>query len=284
MKTTILSTITAICLLFSISATSQITETDTVYIDTDALVKSSIPRTNQGDSPFLTSYIYNGKDGYIERGFFKFLVSWIPAGAHVTQATLHLFGINHVGYNKSYIQAVGGSWDEYDITYVNQPPLLKDEQVFLDQSTSPDQVYLVDIADIVNKWINGSYANNGLALRIADFSLLLANGLSFGSSDNTDLTKRPFVVITYTMDIPKPKLVASDCGIQDMPINKLLTADYYSYAQQYRFMVVDPVTGATDSIDHPTNSFRFTELEMPIEFETEYEIYVKIVMVRCARI
>lgn len=261
------------CLIATISLKSQIIVTDTIYIDKDATVSSAYPETNFGDWEFFESYLYNGKISETRRSYVYFDISGIPVGANINSARLHLFGMSHTANNKSYLQMVKSEWDESTINFKNQPYLLENN-VILNQSTNPEENYNVDIRQFFEMWHSG-IANNGLCLRIANVDLKLTNGLKFGSSDNSDLSKRPYCIVQYEIDIPTPKLISEDCNLIDMPLNRLLSAEQFELAERYEFQITEQGTGITETIIKEINSFRLTELSMPINFNTEYAITVR---------
>src|SRR5206468_4077551 len=59
--------------------------------------------------------------------------------------------------------------------------------------------YSVDISQLVQAWINGGIANNGVMLeQVGDTTATNGNILSFGTNESTTQSQRPTLTITYS--------------------------------------------------------------------------------------
>jgi hypothetical protein len=138
----------------------------------DALTYSGSPSTNYGASALLN--VTNTQTTYIQ-----FDLASIPTGAVVGQATLKLY-VNAVTTAGSFdVNYVGGSWSESALDYSNAPPL-GSAIVSNVAVTAANQYILINITPAVVAWLNGSQANDGIAL--------VANGAfhaNFDSKENT---------------------------------------------------------------------------------------------------
>ena len=107
----------------------------------------------------------NGAD---RRGLVKFNLSSIPANSTVTSATLYLNEKDRKSGQTTYIYRVTSNWSESTVTWLNWSLLGGD----FDSGTSyftfiPDQqdcMLTMDITNLVQAWVNGTYPNYGLML------------------------------------------------------------------------------------------------------------------------
>jgi PKD repeat protein len=151
----------------------------------------------------ITSWTNNGDDSN-SRGLIEFDISSIPAGATIVSAKLSLYykqsndGAHSTltGSNAAYIQKVTSSWSESTVTWDTQPSSTDAGQVTIPASTSDTQDYPnIDITSIVQGWANDQTTNFGLLIRMQDESPY--RRLAFASSDYTEASKRPKLVIEY---------------------------------------------------------------------------------------
>jgi len=151
------------------SALAQISPTQ------DAFTNTASPGTNYGANALLN--VKSNK----EISYIQFDLASIPSSASVAQATLKLY-VNAVTTAGSFnVDYVNGSWSETTITH-NLAPVLGTtiaSNVSL-AATGKNQFVLVDITPALQAWLNGSQANDGIAL--------VGNGTfnaNFDSKENT---------------------------------------------------------------------------------------------------
>ncbi len=171
----------------------------------DAEVCYIVPDKNYGDSDKMSPYAWtqNG-DLNIVRELIQFDLSAIPANATITSAKLSLYfnpyytGVTqHNGDNAIWIQRVTTPWDEDKVTWNNQPSVTTTNQIGIVQSTSAKQNYPdLDVTELFNDILKSGTGNYGLMIKLQDETPY--RNLLFASSDNTDQTIRPKLVITYT--------------------------------------------------------------------------------------
>lgn len=195
---------------FSHGQTTLILQPDSVD-GKDAYISSHFPTLNRGSHRGIHSlgWTVNGNVS-IGRSLFQFDLTSIPAGSTVINAELSLYNdpgnnivltngqhSNSTASNTSYISRVLGAWDEYTLTWNNQPSYTTIDQVTLPQSTSPNQDYLnINVTDMVQQMVDLPAQNHGFILRLANEIHYCA--LIFASSDNPDPSNHPKLEITYS--------------------------------------------------------------------------------------
>src|ERR1700678_732956 len=124
----------------------------------DAHVNSALPTVNSGAISNL-----NVGAGYT--ALLQFDLSTLPVGttaAQVSRAILRLYCNRVDTAGLVSVQAVGGAWGEYSVTYATLPSLGSPVQV---ASVSQAGAYVtVDVTALVQGWISAPTTNNGLAL------------------------------------------------------------------------------------------------------------------------
>ena len=135
------------------AAYAQITPLGDSYINTAA------PTTNYGAATLLDV------NGAKQTTYIQFNLASIPATASVSQATLKLY-VNAVTTAGSFnVDYVNGAWSEGTIDSSNAPPLGAAIASNVSVTTADKNQYiLVNVTSAVQAWLNGSEANNGVAL------------------------------------------------------------------------------------------------------------------------
>jgi hypothetical protein len=134
-------------------------------------------------------------------------LSFIPANASVTSASLSLYAYNSPsngehsslsGPNDAYLNKVTSPWNEYSVNWNNMPSVSTTNQAYLPPSSSPSQDYTnIDVTTLVQDMITNPASNYGLMLQLADETAY--RKLIFASSDNADPAKHPKLDICYTV-------------------------------------------------------------------------------------
>jgi Chaperone of endosialidase/TGF-beta propeptide len=173
MKTKNLKSRLAVLLLSTLwlltSAHAQITPS------ADAFTNTADSTTNYGANVLLDV------DGVTEISYIQFNLSSIPSGASVSQATLKLY-VNAVTKAGSFnVDYVNGTWTESTIDASNAPTLGSAIVSSVALTTGDKNQYiLINITPAVVAWLNGSQANDGIAL-VANSTF----DASFDSKENT---------------------------------------------------------------------------------------------------
>jgi len=177
-KLSILSLCT-MCLLSG--AYAQITPSADAYTNTAAA------STNYGANVLL--YV----DGATETTYIQFNLASIPASASVSEATLKLYvnGVTTAGtFNVDYI---AGTWVEKTITANLHPALGAAITTSGTLTTaSKNQYILINVTSAVQAWLNGSQANDGLAL-VANSTF----NAGFDSKENATTSHPPELDIVF---------------------------------------------------------------------------------------
>jgi hypothetical protein len=174
--------VTALVLLFSAAASrAQITPLADTYID------SANPSTNFGSGELLNVF------GTSQVAYIQFDLASIPPSASVSQATLKLF-VNSVTAGGVFdVWSVNQPWTESAIDAFNAPlPESVIVSNFSITTADADQYILIDVTSTVQAWLNGSVANNGIALRAND-----ALSVAFDSKENTSTSHPPELDIAF---------------------------------------------------------------------------------------
>ncbi|MGD0136307.1 MAG: DNRLRE domain-containing protein, partial [Bryobacteraceae bacterium] len=128
----------------------------------DAYTNTADPTTNYGAATTLDVKSAS------ETAYIQFNLSSIPSGdtgADITQATLKLY-VNAVTKAGSFnVDYVNGTWSEGTIDANNAPALGSTIAASVPLTTADKNQYiLIDVTAAVQAWLNGSQANDGIAL------------------------------------------------------------------------------------------------------------------------
>lgn len=168
----------------------------------DAYLRSLTPNDNYGTHPDLTSEATtNGGNFVCCRGIIDFNLSGIPSNATIIDAKLYLFTYNspntgqHTGDNASYLERVTSSWDESTVNWNNQPTTSITNRVTLPKFNNVNQNYVVNITELVKDYFADKSNSFGFMLKLTDETV--HKKMIFASSDNTDTSLHPKIVIQY---------------------------------------------------------------------------------------
>jgi predicted RNA-binding Zn-ribbon protein involved in translation (DUF1610 family) len=178
-----LLTLCLLSLLVLLATTSQAQITPSK----DAYTNSADPTTNFGTNVLLDV------DGASQITYIQFNLASVPSGTGVRQATLKLF-VNAVTTAGSFnVDYVNGTWSEGSITS-SLAPALGSTIVSNVSITTGDrnQYVLINVTPAVQAWLDGSQANDGLAL-VANSTF----NASFDSKENTTTSHAPELDIVF---------------------------------------------------------------------------------------
>lgn len=163
----------------------------------------------------IAAWTVNGSSFFL-RSFLRFDdLAKIPSTAKVLSATLYLYGVSssiaspqgnstypgspylQYGTNRSIIEPVKGPWDEHTITWNTQPNVNAQEQVAIPKSTSLWNYNAVigNMRGLVSKAVK--YPDRNYGVRISLATEMMYRCMVFASSESTDPTKRPKLVVVY---------------------------------------------------------------------------------------
>jgi N-acetylneuraminic acid mutarotase len=144
----------------------------------DTYASSAFPKYNFGSGIILI--VQSGVTSYV-----RFNLNTLPPGVTVTKATLRLY-VDGVAAKGSFdIYQLNDSWNESTLTYNTPPPPLGASATgghpISITTSSMNQFLLIDVTSLVQGWLNGTIANNGIALALTTGS----NGsFSFDSKES----------------------------------------------------------------------------------------------------
>lgn len=174
----------------------------------DAFVSSYYPDKNYGNHELLQSLSWTISGSEVDlRSYLSFDLSALPEGCQIIDAKLSLYehhtsGVPSDGHstltgsNESYIKRVITSWDESTISWNNQPGYTDENYVIIPESSHPFEDYIdIDISQLVRDIFNNPTESFGIVISLVDENPYKA--LYFASSDYSDATKHPKLVITY---------------------------------------------------------------------------------------
>ena len=172
------------------AASAQVTPSDDTYTLTTS------PATNYGTNGGLQ--VQSGKATV----FVRFDLSSIPPGytsADIAKATLKLY-VNSVGASGSFnVDYVVGSWSEATATATLEPAIGTVIASGINVSTANKGGYiLVDVTPALDAWLDGSQANEGIAL-VGNSPL----NVIFCSKENTVVSHSPELDIVFTGTGPR---------------------------------------------------------------------------------
>jgi PKD repeat protein len=140
---------------------------------------------------------------FIQRSLIRFDLSVIPEGAEILDARLSLFCNTstghhqlHSGNNASYLLRITSPWDQYKVTWDNQPSTTMMDLILLPESEFTVQDYLdIDVTNQIDYFYKNPEQNYGFMMQLAEENLYAC--LVFGSSNHLNPEKRPMLKINY---------------------------------------------------------------------------------------
>ena len=195
----------------SMAQTTVVLQPD-ASIGKDDMINSRLPDgiNYPGVHPDLNAMAWtNSGELAILRSLIEFDLSSIPANAVVNSAFLSLYnnptspnnnGGEHSslsGSNEAVLQRIVSIWEEYTVTWNNQPVTTIQNEVYLPQSTDPHQDYTnIDVTTLVQDMVDNPATSFGFMLKLQTEEIYRC--LIFASSDNQDPSKHPKLVVTYS--------------------------------------------------------------------------------------
>ncbi len=167
----------------------------------DACIVNDSPTTNRGDVAHMYGWAgTSGGSSHIWRVLFDFDLAALPADAVIDTATLYLY--HYPGLNNDYreanilhIEKITESWDEGTVTWNTEPSVSTVDRVTVPEITSAMEDIVVDITALVqDRWANPSTT---YGFRLKQATETPYRGVRFCSSDHSDTSLRPKLVIKY---------------------------------------------------------------------------------------
>jgi len=156
---------------------------------------SGVANTNYGSNASLVNDLTDGTNGDVQ-SMLKWVVSSIPAGKTVTSAVFE-FTVSNVSAGSYNVYQYNRSWVESTATWNNQTPnsYLGSVVGTISAPTTGTKTLTLNSAGIamVQGWINGTVANNGIMIK----STGTTDGLDLRSSEYATQAQRPKLTVTY---------------------------------------------------------------------------------------
>ncbi len=161
----------------------------------DSGVSSLLPTMNYGNS---STFFNAGRSIAIVRAYIEFDLSSVPGNAIIIDTDLMLYHSSSSGTTDFSVGAykVTESWEEDTITYSSQPNFSSEVEYSCNITAANTEWENWDIDALVQSWLDGSFANNGVVLKATDESSLDTIAV-FKPSDSSSASYRPKLVIDY---------------------------------------------------------------------------------------
>jgi hypothetical protein len=168
----------------------------------DAYVDSNSPSANFNNT-LLNVGLPPGEFQPTYRTFIRFDLANIPSNAVVNSASLRLNLQSFSGTGALAVEArlVLATWSETSITWNNQPARSSTVTTTTSVGTTIGIFYNFTLTSLVQSWVNGTFANHGVALQ-AQNEATASQTRTFASRSHATTSIRPQLVITYTLPTP----------------------------------------------------------------------------------
>lgn len=206
-----------------------------IYPVQDSYMLSSSPDQNYGNSAYLEAGEKNGAGAI---SLLQFDLSSLPANKKIESAKLYVYAYDtdltgdnrfklyniRTAYNFTTGQMYPGEWSENSMTWNNHPGFSSEREIL---QLSGNGKASLDVTLLTQLWYHDWADNNGIAL----FPYDGANGIwaKFYSSEASDISKRPYLEITYSDVTPDFSLVVTPnpakVGLPGDAIEYTLTAE-----------------------------------------------------------
>ncbi len=173
----------------------------------DAWIYDLHPDNVYGNHPDIAAMTWtnNGRVTKV-RGLIRFDFSAVPANATIDSVKLTLYGYHSPSNgshsrtgdsNTSTLQRVTQNWDEFTVTWNNQPSSTNIGEVVLPESSPETQNYILDVTESAKLMIENPSENFGYILKLSTEECY--RSLVFASSDNKNNSIHPRMDIYYTV-------------------------------------------------------------------------------------
>jgi hypothetical protein len=198
------------CFIFSASAIMQAQERSGFNITKDAMVRAYdgfSDGLNYGGYEYINMHgATNGGVWTIQRSLIEFNLSSIPQFANITNATLFLYSDENSesypngheprsGSNECEIYRITSPWDEYLVTWTNQPSYSSNNAVYVPASSASFQDYQINVTVLVQDMINSPSSSHGFFIKLMDENYY--RRLVFASGDHNNSGLHPKLQVSY---------------------------------------------------------------------------------------
>jgi len=193
----------------------------TVGVSDDAYIKNTTATQNYGSDAQLRTY---ADFVTIERPIYRFDLdtAGIPNGAHVVSAMFNIFIVDPnetLGVN---IHRITEDWSEDTVTWDSINDKFDASVVASFPQGSPTNEYIqVNITSLVQGWVNGSLANQGIMLRTTGYYDLS----EYTSKEYGNIDQRPYLEVVTTDGSLSTRADISATGILANGMEQTLTRE-----------------------------------------------------------
>ncbi len=230
----------------------------------DASVRSLKPDFNEGDYQQLIAMVWTWDGDYGIRYFLiDFDLDTIANSSKLISARLNLYyhylGVGasteqtQYGENWSVIRRITSPWKEDGVTWNKRPQTTEEHQVLVSKTTDPRQdITGIDVIQLVQDMLNDPEGSFGFEFKILEEEIY--RRMAFASSDHSDSTKWPELVLTLQCDaLPAANF---DYSIKDgmyrfADSSQNVTSWYWDFGDGYFSTVQNPVHAyfTTDTVE-----------------------------------
>ena len=171
--------------------------TNAVLTDDTTVSRQS---TRAPSRPLPTLNVTATKTGITQKAYLKFDFSTLPdgsTGAQISKATLRLFCDTVTSPGLMNVVPVMSPWSEPTLSSINEPTLGPAEVAGIAVNLGTKYKWItVDITELVQDWVDGVLANNGVAI-VPQFTLGVGGIVAdFDSKENSITSHEPVLEIT----------------------------------------------------------------------------------------
>lgn len=169
----------------------------------DAEIRTDMDYPIWYEDDFISNSWTVAGNPFNQRSLIKFDLSSIPRKAEIISATLSLFcNTNsghhqlHSGENSTYLKRIISPWNQYTLSWTNQPSTSEEGVIILPTSEFQTQDYPnIDITSHIKYFFENPDLNFGLMFGlVAEFPY---RAMIFASSNHSDPQKRPLLTVEY---------------------------------------------------------------------------------------
>jgi len=203
-------TILTLVLFNLVSVISFTQVTDTIPAEKDAMIREYAEEgdnTNYGNYEYINMHSWtNQAIMVVHRSLINFDLSEIPFGSTIINAELHLYADPNsalypngheslTGSNRCFIHRIVTDWDEYSVTWNNQPAITTLNQVKIPESNYSTQNYEIDVTTLIQDMLYDTANSFGFLIR--QRHEIPYRRMVFASRDNPDQSLWPKLIINY---------------------------------------------------------------------------------------
>lgn len=158
----------------------------------------------------------NSGTQYSLRGLIKFNMPNLPIGANISNAKLYLYYRTNPGHpqgnslypgspyplsNDGIVYRINQTWNPSTVTWSTQPTVSTQNTAIMSATSSQTQDQIIDVTNLVGDMYANPTTSFGFEIRMANESVNY-RGQYYASSNHTDATAHPKLVVCYTIATP----------------------------------------------------------------------------------